>query len=232
MSDLSRLDARLHPPQSAWRQFAPWAVGVFVLLTVIAAAAQFATLEQFTRLASGARPDWLLLACLVQAVTFPCEALAWRQALSRAGYPQSVWRLVPLGFAKQFMDQVVPSSGVSGAALVAGGLVRRGIPAHIVMSVLLVSLVSYFAAYLLSVLAGVVLLWLHDRVDAPLITGVAVFAIAVLGIPTAVLWMKATAHRLPTRWLDGIPGAIILRDAIGKAPIDLLHDPVLLIWRG
>jgi len=65
MNDLSRIDARLHPRKCAWRQFASWAVGVVVLLTVILAAVHFATLEQFARLASGARLDWFLLACLV-----------------------------------------------------------------------------------------------------------------------------------------------------------------------
>jgi glycosyltransferase 2 family protein len=231
MRDLSRIDADLgpRPRQSVWRQLAPWAVGVLVLLTVVLAAAHFATLEQFASLASGARVDWFLLAVLAQVVTFPCEALAWRQALSRAGYPQPIWRLVPLGLAKQFMDQVVPSSGVSGAALVAGGLVRRGIPAHVVMSVLLVVLVSYFAAYLLSVLASVVLLWLHNRMDAPLIAAVTIFAVAVLAIPSAVLWVKTTVHRLPAASLDWMPGAAALRDAIAKAPTDLLRDPLLLI---
>jgi len=97
------------------------------------------------------------------------------------------------------------------------------------MSVLLVGLVSYFAAYLLSVLASFVLLWLHDRMDAPLIAAVTLFAIAVLAVPSAVLWMKATAHRLPAWSLDWMPGAARLRDAIAKAPTDLLHDPVLLI---
>ena len=229
MSHLFGVASRSPLPQSPWRQFAPWAVGVLVLLTVILAAIHFATLEQFARLAGGARLEWFLLACFVQAVTFPCEALAWRQALREAGYPQPIWPLVPLGFAKQFMDQVVPSSGISGAALVAGGLVRRGIPAHVVMSVLLVGLVSYFAAYLISVLASVVLLWLHHGVDAPLIAAVVVFGTAVLAIPTAVLWIKATARQLPAQSLDWMPGGAALRDAIAKAPSNLLYNPLLLV---
>jgi glycosyltransferase 2 family protein len=229
MGDLSWTEARLRPKQPAWRRLAPWAVGVFALFTVIILAAfHFATLEQFAKLASAARPDWFLAACVAQAATYPCAALAWRQALSRAGYPQPFWRLVPLGLAKQFMDQVVPSSGISGAALVAGGLTRRGIPGHIVMAVLLVSLVSYFAAYLLAVLASVAMLWLHDRADAPVLAAATLFAIAVFVIPAAVLWIKARAYRVSGNSLTWIPGAGRLRDALAKAPTGLLRDPVLL----
>jgi uncharacterized membrane protein YbhN (UPF0104 family) len=106
MRDLSRIDADLgpRPRQSVWRQLAPWAVGVLVLLTVVLAAAHFATLEQFASLASGARVDWFLLAVLAQVVTFPCEALAWRQALSRAGYPQPMIQTVGLEIAGFALD--------------------------------------------------------------------------------------------------------------------------------
>jgi hypothetical protein len=67
----------------------------------------------------------------------------------------------PRGIAKLFTDQVVPSGGVSGAILVARGLVRRGVPTNIAMAVLLVGLVAYFGAYLASVLASLGILWLY-----------------------------------------------------------------------
>jgi glycosyltransferase 2 family protein len=227
-NNLSETVARSHVGQPVWLQCAPWAIGALTLLTVIAAALHLATVEQFAKLAGAARPDWFLLACLAQVATYPCAALVWAQALSRAGYPQPIAVLVPLGLAKQFMDQVVPSSGVSGAVIVAAGLTRRGCPAHIAMAVLLVGLVSYFAAYFLSVLGSVAMLWLHDQMDAPLLAAVTIFAVAILAIPSAVLWIKASVRRLPSNSLAWMPGAAILREAIAKAPTDLLRDPVLL----
>ena len=98
----------------------------------------------------GARPGWLFLAFVAQAVTYVCTAMVWRQALRRAGHPRSLGMLVPLGVAKLFTDQVVPSGGVSGAILVARGLTRRGVPTKVAMAALLVGLVAYFAAYLAS----------------------------------------------------------------------------------
>jgi len=65
------------------------------------------------------------------------------------------------------------------------------------MAVLLVGLVSYFGAYLASVLASLGILWLHNRTNAALFVVVAVFVAIVVAIPTGVLWMKQWAHRLP-----------------------------------
>jgi glycosyltransferase 2 family protein len=136
--------------------------------------------------------------------------------------------LVPLGVAKLFTDQVVPSGGVSGAILVARGLTRRGVPTQIAMAALLVGLVAYFAAYSASVLTSLGILWLNDRASAPIFVVVAIFVAIVVAIPSGVLWMKQWGHRLPARWVRRLPGAALLLKAIAEAPTGLLHDPVLL----
>ena len=146
----------------------------------------------------------------------------------RAGHPRSLSTLVPLGIAKLFTDQVVPSGGVSGAILVARGLARRGVPTTVTMAVLLVGLVSYFGAYLASVLTSLGILWLHDRANAALFVVVAVFVAIVVAIPTGVLWMKQWAHCLPAIWVRRFPGTALLLKAISEAPTDLLRDSVLL----
>lgn len=154
--------------------------------------------------------------------------MVWRQTLRRAGHPRPLATLVPLGVAKLFTDQVVPSGGVSGAILVAGGLIRRDVPAHIATATLLVGLVSYFAAYLLSVLISLGILWQHGRANAALVIAVAIFVGIVVAIPSGVLWMKQRAHRLPVAWVRRLPGASHLLRAVADAPTDLLRDPVLL----
>jgi len=202
----------------------PWAFGLLTLFALVLVVLHFGTIEEFARLAWAARPEWLFLACVAQAATYVSTALVWRQALRRAGEPRSLGTLVPLGVAKLFTDQVVPSGGVSGAILVARGLTRRGVPTKIAMAALLVGLVAYFAAYLASVLTSLGILWLHDRANAPVFVVVAIFVAIVVAIPSGVLWMKQWGHRLPARWVRRLPGAA----AIAEAPAGLLHDPVLL----
>ena len=206
----------------------PWVFGLLTLFALVLVVLHFGTIEQFTRLAWAARPEWFLLACVAQVATYGCASLVWRQALRRAGHPRSLSTLVPLGIAKLFTDQVVPSGGVSGAILVARGLARRGVPTIVTMAVLLVGLVSYFGAYLASVLTSLGILWLHNRANAALFVVVAIFVAIVVAIPTGVLWMKQWAHRLPAIWVRRLPGTALLLKAIAEAPTDLLRDPVLL----
>lgn len=213
---------------STWWRFSSWAFGLLALLTVILVVVHFGTIEEFTRLAAAASPYWFLVACVAQAATYVCAALVWRQALKRAGHPRSLRILVPLGIAKLFTDQVVPTSGVSGAILVARGLARRQVPMNVVMGALLVGLVSYFAAYLVSAMISLGILWLHHRANAALLFIVAIFVAVVIAIPSGVLWMKQLGHRIPVSWIRRLPGATHLLRAIAEAPTDLLLDPVLL----
>ena len=94
---------------------------LFALVLIVL---HFGTIEEFTRLARAARPEWLFLVCVAQAATYVSASLVWRQALRRAGHPRPLITLIPLGIAKLFTDQVVPSGGVSGAILVVRGLTR------------------------------------------------------------------------------------------------------------
>ncbi len=213
---------------SGWRRLLPWAFGLVTLATLVLVVLHFGTIEEFTRLALAARPEWFLLAGAAQAATYVCASLVWRQALRRAGHSRSLGTLVPLGIAKLFTDQVVPTGGVSGAILVLAGLTRRGVPTNVAMAVLLVGLVAYFAAYLAAVLTSLAILWLHGRANAALSVVVAIFVAIVVAIPSGVLWMRQWANRMPATWLRHLPGTALLLRAIAKAPTDLLRDPLLL----
>jgi uncharacterized protein (TIRG00374 family) len=213
---------------SARWHLASWAFGFLTLLTLILVVLHLGTIEEFSRLAAVASPYWFFLACVAQAVTYVCAALVWRQALRRAGHPRSLRILVPLGIAKLFTDQVVPTGGVSGAILVARGLTRRQVPMNVAMGALLVGLVSYFAAYLVSAIASLEILWLHHRANLLLLFVVAIFVTIVIAIPSGVLWMKQWGHRIPVSWVRRLPGAAHLLGAIAEAPADLLLDPILL----
>ena len=165
--------------ESGWRRLLPWAFGLVTLFALVLVVLHFGTIEEFTRLARAARPEWLFLVCVAQAATYVSASLVWRQALRRAGHPRSLSTLIPLGIAKLFTDQVVPTGGVSGAILVVRGLTRRGVPTNVAMAVLLVGLVAYFAAYLAAVLTSLGILWLHNRANAALFVVVSIFVVIV-----------------------------------------------------
>ncbi|HTW53201.1 MAG TPA: lysylphosphatidylglycerol synthase transmembrane domain-containing protein [Bradyrhizobium sp.] len=214
--------------REARSRFAPWISGLLTLAAMVLVVVHFGTLEEFARLVVAIQPAWFLLALAAQAGTYVSASLSWAQTLRRAGHPRPLSLLVPLGIAKLFTDQVVPSGGVSGAVLVTRALTRRGVPANAAMAVLLVGLVSYFAAYLLAVMTSLLILWLHHRANAALFSVVGIFIVIVVAIPSGVLWMKARGPRLLTSWVKRLPGAAQLLRAISDAPTDLVRDPRLL----
>ncbi|MBS0561552.1 MAG: flippase-like domain-containing protein [Proteobacteria bacterium] len=211
--------------QRAW----PWMFGILALLALILVVLHIGEIADFAALARSAQPAWLLLAFVAQAGTYVSAALVWRQVLRRAGHPRPLRALVPLGIAKLFTDQVVPSGGVSGAVLVARGLVRRRVPADVAMAALLVGLVSYFAAYLICVLASVAVLSAHGKANAALFGVVALFVVLVVAIPSAVLWARRWGRLLPSRIVVRLPGASVLLKAIADAPTGLLGNPGLIV---
>lgn len=210
------------------RRLLPWIVGLLGVLALILAVSQFGSLERIVELARSARPAWLFLAVLVQAATYVCAALVWRQALRYAGHPRTLLTLVPLGIAKLFTDQVLPSGGISGTMLVVTGLIRRRVPAEVAMAAMLAGLVSYEIAYLAVVFGSAGILWHHHRATLPLFVGVGIFAIITVAIPSAILGLRRWGKRRLIAWLDRLLGTTAAFRALAEAPTDLLRSPGLL----
>ncbi len=215
-------------PRGKWSRIAFWLSGLLMLAAVIAAVLHFGELERFVELAREAEPIWLLVAGLCQAATYVCAAAVWHRALQEGGVPRRLASIVPLGLAKLFTDQALPSGGISGTFLVVSGLARRGVPARIGMAALLVGLVSFYAAYLLAVLSALAVLWRYHAVSPVLVVGVSIFCVVAAAIPATVLISRRFASLPVARYLDRIPGLAALLRSVGEAPADLLRKPRLV----
>ena len=206
-----------------------WIVGLMGFLTVILVVLHLGSLQKMAELIRSARPGWMLVALAVQSATYVSAALVWRQALCQAGHPLSLRTLIPLGIAKVFIDQVLPSGGVSGTMLVVRGLTGRRVPAGIAMAAMLAGMVSYDAAYLFVVLASTGALWLQNRLNVALIVGVVIFVVVTVAVPCAVLGLKQWGRRAPISWLSKCLGVTALLQELTDAPTRLLRSPSLLL---
>jgi glycosyltransferase 2 family protein len=215
-------------PNRHRRQALVWISGLLILAAVIAAALHFSELRRFAELAREAEPIWLVVAGLCQVATYVCATAVWHQTLREAGTPRRLAALVPLGLAKLFTDQALPSGGISGTLLVIGGLARRGVPTRIGMAALLVGLVSFYAAYLIAVSGALAILWRHHAVGPILLAGVSVLCVIAAGVPAAVLVARRWARPPLLSYLDRIPGLAALLQSVAEAPADLLQRPRLV----
>lgn len=206
-----------------------WIVGLMGFLAVVLVVLHLGSLQKMAELIRSARPAWILGALAVQSGTYVSAAFVWREALRQAGRPLSLRTLIPLGIAKVFTDQVLPSGGISGTMLVVRGLTGRHVPAGIAMAAMLVGMVSYDIAYLLVVLASAGMLSWQHRLNTALVIGVAVFVVVTVAVPAAVLGLKQWGQRAPIAWLSKWLGVTTLLRQLTDAPTHLLRSPRLLL---
>jgi uncharacterized protein (TIRG00374 family) len=205
-----------------------WLFGILLLAALILGASHYAEIEHFVLLMQHARPEWLLLALVLQGATYLSVATIWYYALRSGGSYLSIGTLIPIGLAKLFSDQAMPTGGMSGTAFLLATMNRHGISTHICMATLLVNLISYHAAYLLMALASVLLLWLYHAINA-WITGVTIlFSLIAIAIPITALWLRRMGNRQLPAILYNLPDLEKLIRAYGNAPVELLRNGPLL----
>lgn len=217
------------PRLPSWRASLPaWLFGLLLLGSVVAAIVHLGELQEFTRIARQFEPVWLLAALVLQSLTYLCAAAVWQVALTREGRPCSLPALVPMTLAMLFANQAFPSAGLAGSFIVVRALRRRRVPANLVMGALIVGLVTTYGAYLIAVLASLVLLRLYRAVSLPLLLVTGAFSLAAVGLPAALVWYRESlAPRLPAA-IARLPAVGLLLNALGSTPESLMRDRAML----
>ncbi len=204
-------------------------LGLLLLAALIATVTHFGDIEHFVGLIQRAAPAWLAVALLLQLATYFSVAELWRRALLRGGARVPLASLVPLGLAKLFSDQALPTGGMSGTAFLVAALSRRGVSAQLCMAVLLVSLVAYYAAYLLFATASVLLLWLHHAMQGWIVAIALAFGLVAVAIPAGAIWLQSRGSRPVPGLLLRIPGLTPMLRSFAQASGELVRDRALLI---
>jgi Mg2+-importing ATPase len=208
---------------------ASWLLGISVLAAVVVVALRATELSDFVALAERARLGPLAVAFALQGATYVAQGLIW-SAVARAGGRVLPFRTTyELSLAKLFLDQALPSAGVSGTLLVAKSLAESGMPRSTVAAGVLVNTVSYYAAYELSLAAALVVMLAEYQVS-PVVACVSV-AFGAFGIALIVFVLS-----LGSRRFAGLR-ARLLRWGLARGAHELLTDvdlnlarrPVLLL---
>lgn len=197
---------------------AAWTTSIVLLLGLILIGAHFGQTKRFLELIGHLALGWVLAAILLQAATYLCAAAVWVRALAGNRIHRSIRSLLPLGLAKLFMDQAVPSAGLSGTILVVRGLVHRGISRRAATVAVVVGLAGFYLASGLTVAAALAILWLGGDLNRKFVwlsTPILFFATA---IPIGVLWMRARGARRTPSWLRRLPLFAHLAGGLGSAP--------------
>jgi len=145
------------PPRSGSKaRWFIWLFGLAVLGIVVLAAAHFSEGRQFIAHLRHVQPRWVLVAALLQAATYLGQGQIWR-TVARAGHvPVSLATAYRLSVARLFIDQALPSAGLSGTVVMVKSLEQQGIPMPVVMAGVVIDTASCYATYVVGLLAALV----------------------------------------------------------------------------
>ena len=147
---------------------------------------------------------WVLAATLTQSVYYLLYAVQYRLAFATVEVQSQLGELVPVMFASIFLRTVVPSGGVSGAALFIDDAARRGqSPARAAEGALLVLTIDLGTMVPL-ILYALAYLSLRGSLRAYEVLGSAIFVLFVGGLVGALLlgrWQPGLLRRL-FGWLE------------------------------
>lgn len=210
------------PTQGARFRFWPWIVGLALLTTVIAVASNLAEPRELLRILAHAEPAWLLVAAALQVLTYFAEGENWR-VVTRAAHTHvpilTTWRL---SLAKLFVDQALPSAGISGTAVIARGLEREGVPRPVVMAAVVIDATSYYFAYVLSLLAAMAIVIATGHAT-PLVIALAVL-IAVIGLGIASFALVIAGRSVgPHHFMHRVPVLRVGLRLLAEADTRLAH---------
>ena len=205
--------------KKAGARWISWLFGLAILVAVALFVAYRSEEQEFARLVAHAQPPWLLLGLLLQLGTYIADARIWQRIIVRAGISRPLWSYMSLSLAKLFMDQVVPSGGISGTLLVIRALDRRGIPRGTSMAAIVVDLMSYYAAYVVALAIALGVIWI--RGDLTLVSHGRTLPQWIQRLPIVGSGLRALAEATPGIAHDssliarcmGLQGAIFLLDA-------------------
>jgi len=164
-----------------------WLLGAALVAAVVVAALHVSEAEAFVRIARRTEPSWLLVAVVLQAATYAVQGRVWRLVAGAARFDLSRATAYALSLAKLFVDQALPSGGISGTVMMAGALEAQGMARPAVMATVVVNTAAYYAAYVLSLAAALGVAIGHRQANPLVVWTALAFAIFGVVVTTSVL---------------------------------------------
>jgi uncharacterized protein (TIRG00374 family) len=175
-----------------------WIVSALMLIALIVVIlTHFAETEEFLRRARHANPMWLLIAVGFQLLTYVSAGLVWRAVVQSGGHHLSVGTLARLSVEQLTMNQLVPTSGMSGSFLVVRALRRRNIPGWLAMEALMIDVLGFWGSFAVATVISVLLLWWYHHITPVVVSLVGAFSLVVAAIPLLVFWLLRNRHWEP-----------------------------------
>lgn len=194
------------------------------MAVVVAVVWRHGEVRSFADLLHHARPAWLCAAVAFQVATYACAGAIWWIVLRRAGSPLRLRTLSLLAVGKVFTDQVVPSGGVSGDLFMLRALTRRSTARPLGIAAVVVTLLGFYTALIVSTVASLVYLWIRGRAGPVLMVMTVVLLLLALAVASILfLLVRGTGARVH-RWLVRLAPLRMVVESFAEAPRETIRD--------
>lgn len=175
------------------------------------------------------QPGFLIVAVVLQLMTYVSLALGWREVLRRGdGRRFRVLPLLRIALTKLFADQALPTAGMDGNVLLVDQLTAIGASRGTSVAALLISIRSYYIAYLGFALASMLMLWLHGEASPLLVGLVTSFILVAIAIPALALWLRRRGSKPLPALVEHIRPIRQLLETVVEVPSYLIAERGLL----
>ena len=128
-----------------------------------------------------------LVALALQGATYFFQGEIWRVVTRAAGVGLAARTASWLSIGKLFVDQALPSAGISGNVLIVKGLEDRGVPRPVVAAAVVVDTASCYATYVFGLGVALVITGLHHETSLIVLIASIPFAVVSIAVTTVVL---------------------------------------------
>lgn len=183
----------------------PWLFGSAILIGVILVGVHFSETQDLVRLVQTSKPRWMVLALLLQVLTYFAQGEVFRAPMRHTGHHIGAKLVYELSLVKLFMDQALPSAGISSTVFISKSLQRQGIPRPIVAASMVLNLASYHVAYIVCLLAalGIAVATGHSNI---IVMGISIlFLLFAAGLVAGVIAISAGKGRKQATLLERVP---------------------------
>ena len=143
---------------------------------------------------------WLAAALIAQAGTYFTQAQIWRAVGRKTGKLLPMSLLYKLALSKLFIDQALPSGGVSGTVVVAKSLSRRGLSNGAVVAAVVINTTSFFSSYVAALAVALAIVIKSGRASSVVVSASLAFIVLGTGLTAGMLALTGERlSRIPKR---------------------------------
>ncbi len=162
-----------------------------------------------------AKPGWLLVAILLQAATYVAQAEVLGGAPRATGVSLPRRWLYQLSLTKLFLDQALPSAGLSSTVVIVRALGQRGVSRDTAAACAMINIGSYHAAYVVTLLGALATTSILRETKLVLVFMSALFLAFALAMTVGIIALAGRRGKAGTR---------LTRLPVIKGVVNLLQD--------